>query len=502
MLVIDVELLDGTIRASGTDDLAGTGWSTNGEWPPSPARLLSALVAADGTGSRCRVSTGRGLALLESSPPPTIVCSGPEEITHNVIVPRFVVRDERLKSTMHDYPARKGEEVRPGVRMCPRSPLLSYVWPEVEPDQDEIADLEVRAARVPYFGCADSPARVCVRTAGVVGEDAWEPLTPAEQRHSRRDVVLPVPYEGFVADLDAQYAQFSAGAFVRRAWITGDTRTYRHTSTVMAPSAPSPTTSLWYRMANGAVSGRHVLPLAEALRSTAMSRYDDVVRNGDGRLPPVLTGHGFSPGEKHDQVLFIALPDAGYRYSDGRIHGMAIVVPVQEQALHRDLRRALGTALALNLPGGRHVELASYGGEGERPAKGPGGARPPFAAAPRRWEQAARRFVSVTPVVQERFRRGGPTLADVGRWCEHAGLPAPVDARWSRHPLTGGAADLRPGEVHRNGRPQRPYLHVELRFDVDVQGPVVIGSGRSWGLGLLAPVTTAAMVGRGEADDA
>lgn len=490
MLAVDVELLDGTIRASGADDLAGTGSSTSGEWPPSPARLLSALVAADGTGDRCTVSTGRGLALLESAQPPTIFCSGPADVLHNVLASRFVVRDERLKMTMQDYPARSGEEVRPGVRMSPRSPLLSYVWPDVEPDQDEIEDLEARAARVPYFGCADSPARVRIRTSGTASGDAWGPVAPATSRRSRHDVGLPVPYEGFVADLDAQYAQFSAGAFVRRAWIAGEFCTYRHASTAMARSVATPTVSLWFRVVNGAVSGRHVLRMTEALRNTAMSRYDEVVRQGDGQLPRVLTGHGFAPGEDHDQVLFVALPDAGFQHSDGRVHGMAVVVPDQEPRLHAELRRALGTTPALNLPGGRHVELVAYGGEAERSSTATSTGRGPFAASPRRWEQAARRFVSVTPAVQERFRRGGPTLADAGQWCRHAGLPAPVDVRWSRHPGIRGAADLRPDEVHRDGRPQRPYTHLELRFDVDVEGPVVIGAGRSWGLGLLAPVSS------------
>ena len=47
MLAIAVEFLHGTFRGD-PDGTANTGRLQRGEWPPSPARLLAALVAADG----------------------------------------------------------------------------------------------------------------------------------------------------------------------------------------------------------------------------------------------------------------------------------------------------------------------------------------------------------------------------------------------------------------------------------------------------------------------
>ena len=49
VLAIEVELLHGTFRGD-PDGTANTGGLTRGEWPPAPARLFSAMVAADGTG--------------------------------------------------------------------------------------------------------------------------------------------------------------------------------------------------------------------------------------------------------------------------------------------------------------------------------------------------------------------------------------------------------------------------------------------------------------------
>ena len=66
MLAISVELLHGTFRGD-PNGTANTGRLTRGEWPPSPARLFAALVAADGTRQKCRVTDGAELAWFEAA---------------------------------------------------------------------------------------------------------------------------------------------------------------------------------------------------------------------------------------------------------------------------------------------------------------------------------------------------------------------------------------------------------------------------------------------------
>ena len=65
-LTIHVEFLHGTYRAD-PEGLAHTGQLTSGEWPPSPMRVFAALIAADGTGERCRFTDGTELEFLEGS---------------------------------------------------------------------------------------------------------------------------------------------------------------------------------------------------------------------------------------------------------------------------------------------------------------------------------------------------------------------------------------------------------------------------------------------------
>ena len=111
MLVIDVELLHGTIRAGSPDDLALTGHDDPGEWPPSPARLFAALVAA-GTRERWAFSDGSELSELEAAGSPEIRCDGSGDVAVSALVERFVVTNDRATGTSQGYPARTSRRPR------------------------------------------------------------------------------------------------------------------------------------------------------------------------------------------------------------------------------------------------------------------------------------------------------------------------------------------------------------------------------------------------------
>ena len=154
MLVITVDLLHETIRES-ADALAQTG----GEWPPSPARVFSALVAGGGHDVH---APDPALRVLESAPPPVIRADPGGDVLISQLQDRYVVVDKTAGVGVQNYPARTAEPVRPGVRLAPRNPLVAYLWLDVELDAGQMSSLKARAARVGYLGCADSPARVRV----------------------------------------------------------------------------------------------------------------------------------------------------------------------------------------------------------------------------------------------------------------------------------------------------------------------------------------------------
>ena len=464
MLTIKVELLQGTYRAD-SDGTANTASLTRGEWPPAPSRLLAALVAADGTRDRCRVTDGSELEWFERLPPPDIHAH--PQPWHQVLQPRYVVfhKGNAEQSTHQEYVGRRGMQVRPGVRVSPRRPCITYEWDAEVPLR--IADaLRQRAARVGYLGTADSPVRLHVRA----GMPEAEPVEDVFQPDAGGTLDVNVPAAGDVRILDAMYDQWvDHGARVARAQFPA----LRHQVRYRSPVTPAPDdigmVAAWLRLGTP-VAGRRITPITTLFKQAVLSRHQAI----HGEPPSLLHGHGFN-GKGYELARFIALPDVGFRRSRGRIHGLALWLPPGCDTVMR--RRIRDAAYAVRRLAGRGIDVTVVPHDNEMR---------PRAANPGRWTRSAHCWVTAFPALHE--RRGGLDLHEVSRWCRHAGLPAPVRFRSARSPLVHGAVDLAPVEVNRPGRTGLRYSHIALRFSEPVRGPVVIGAGRQRGLGLCVPV--------------
>ena len=473
MLAIHVRFLHGVVRAGSHNDNAFTGLEDEGEWPPSPARLFSALVAAAGTGSRSVIGDDSELELLESADPPQIVADRDSDVLRSHLVERFVVVDERhtdnktgTTRAVQEYVARSAAKVRPGTRMAPKTPEMTYMWPELTPTRKQLESIAARAARVGYLGCSDSP--VALRVTCEANPESEGRLWVAEGAGQH---ALPVPYPGFRQALDAAYEQWLKGP-MRRAWIP--TRLARYAAPgELTATAPSPPQVFWMLL-EPAVSGRFALAVTQTLRAATLDLYERIV----GEEPPaVLHGHGFDrSGRNHAQ--FLALPDVGSKHSSGRLHGAAVWLPSETpDATVANVRSALAHLRELCRPGWFSVGVRPHGGE-----------QRPWSASPLRWSRASRRWVSALPAVHERWSDSGPDRAEVERWFRHAGFDCSVvDSRNSYAPLLSGAVRLRPEQVHREGRSRHPYSFFEVELDREIAGPVVIGRGRPFGMGLMAP---------------
>ena len=464
MLAISVEFLHGTFRGD-PDGTAVTGELTRGEWPPSPARLFAALVAADGTRQASRVTDGHELIWLEGLPAPAIHAH--PESCHQKLQPRFVVaqRGGPAKKTHHEYLAREGALHRPGVRVAPRNPLVVYRWNVEPPNEGTLGSLERRAARVGYLGASDSPVRVRVVTEMPRGAVS-EVFVPDPEG----DIHIRIPRPGDVDGLDRMYdAWRERGASVTRSQFPA----LLHWATYRSPGGHELTDRgevvAWLRL-RPAVSGRRISEVTALFKAAVLDRHQRI----HGQPPAVLHGHGFARSG-YDLARYLALPDAGYPRSRGRIHGLALWLPPGSDRVQR--RKARDAAVAINALVGRGIEVSvEPRGDEERP----------WAANPRRWRGPSSTWVTAFPVIHE--RRGVPGLPEAARWCRHAGLPDPVAFRSCRTPLLRGAVDLAPVEVNRPGRPALPYSHAEFRFAEPVAGPVVVGAGRQRGFGLCVPV--------------
>ena len=383
--------------------------------------------------------------------------------------PRYVVEHKGSpeKSTHQEYLGRKGTPVRPGVRVTPRYPEVAYSW-DTDAPSDLIEALRRRAARVGYLGTADSPVRMRVATS-MPALSVGEVFVP----DADGDVEISVPEAGDLRILDAMYDQWvERGASVARAQFPALRHQVRYRSPLAMVPEDNGSVVAWLLL-DRAISGRRLTPLTALLKEAILSRHQMM----HGEPPAVLHGHGIN-GNGYDLARFLALPDVGYPRSRGRIHGMALWLPPGCDAVVR--QRARDAAFTVRSLTGRGLDVSVIPRDNEPR---------PHAANPARWTRSARCWVTAFPALHE--RRGRLDLAQVSRWCEHAGLPAPARFRSARSPLVRGAVDLAPVEVNRPGRPGLPYSHVKLWFEEPVAGPVVIGAGRQRGLGLCVPVDDA-----------
>ena len=334
MLAISVEFLHGTFRGD-PDGTAVTGGLTRGEWPPSPARLFAALVAADGTRQASRVTDGHELVWLEGLPAPAIHAQS--EPCHQVLQQRFVVaHGGRSDKTHHEYVAREGALHRPGVRVAPSNPLVVYRWNVEPPDEETLDSIRRRAARVGYLGAADSPARVRVSTempCGAVGE-VFIP-------DSKGDIRISVPRPGHVGVLDRMYdAWQERGASMTRSQFPA----LLHWATYRSPGVGDVTDRgkvvAWLRL-HPAVSGRRIAGVTALFKEAVLSRHQRM----HGEPPGILHGHGFMRSG-YELARYLALPDVGYPRSRGRIHGLALWLPPGSDRAQR--QRARDAAIAID----------------------------------------------------------------------------------------------------------------------------------------------------------
>jgi CRISPR-associated protein Csb2 len=126
-----------------------------------------------------------------------------------------------------------------------------------------------------------------------------------------------------------------------------------------------------------------------------------------------------------------------------------------------------------------------------------------WSLSPELWCHAATRFITATPIALDknpgnlRSNRDGAARKaaleaqqSIGDACLRVVGVRPVAVEVSLAPLLPGAQHVRaflpwPG---RPGRTPRVRVHADIRFEERVHGPLLLGAGRFFGLGLCLPV--------------
>ena len=209
--------------------------------------------------------------------------------------------------------------------------------------------------------------------------------------------------------------------------------------------------------------------------------------------PEWFSGHrpdGKATSEPH--LALAPLPFVGSEHADGRILGVAVVLPAKlerqeaERCLEPLLRDSLtGLPCEHRLFGGRWLDIGIDLETRERP---------PMNLNLYTWTRPSRVWATVTPVVLNRhfdgadkWERAAESVKDA---CLHIGLPRPREVFLHPVSLVEGVPHARdfPQVEHKNAGGRRSHGHAVIVFDEPVRGPVLVGAGRFRGYGLCRPM--------------
>jgi CRISPR-associated protein Csb2 len=215
-------------------------------------------------------------------------------------------------------------------------------------------------------------------------------------------------------------------------------------------------------------------PIESSNKLTKRLREAFLARAGEGKpLSSVLSGHDGDKPSAVPHVAFVALPNVGGEHSDGRLMGLAVVLPVViGKADRRTALRACASIESINLGeqlGEWKVEIANFDVT-QRTLKTD------------TWMKPARRWQTVTPILLDRFpKKNLSSVHLLAIACARAGFPEPVRCSYGQYSDLKGVAPVPAFE------PSRWAVHATLEFNVPVGGPVLIGAGRFLGMGLMKP---------------
>jgi len=379
-------------------------------------------------------------------------------------------------------------QVRTFPVVLPETPTFAFLWPKAEPSPHRIA-LERLCARVTRLGHSSS----LVRCTLVDGE-----LSPTLVPCDEGDVVLRVVGPG---QLDRLCQVFEHHQGVQSRVLPARPQRYRlainlTATTQRAESVFSADWVIFERVGGSRPLASRTTDLARALRGAMIELH------GSRTLPETISGHAESGPTEQPHVAFVPLPFVGHDHADGAIMGCALILP---QAFPKRDREVLLRLVAkwekersdergnLTLAGGTlpplHVRRVDVSAKA--------------ALDSARWCRASTRFITATPIALD--KNPGNLRSNQDGTAYKAALEAqksisdaclcivgvrPSSVEVSLAPLLSGAQHVRdflpwPG---RPGRSPRVRVHADICFDAPVRGPLLLGAGRYFGLGLCLPV--------------
>lgn len=468
-VVLQFELVRGLYEAGSGTDRAPS------EWPPHPARVFNALVSVSET------DDDRGaLRWLEAQAAPIVHAS--DRVIRCGGRTSYVPTNRVEPSNSYgSFPARKALGPVSWNAYSPAEPVVAFEWEGDCPDpvRETLAEL---VARVPYLGRSTSPVVGAVTDVARPGLARFRPTDDP----SGLGTSLDVPAEGYLERLTEAYDD------QRHAWEV-PRRSVTYTSapvSVPTDAATSPYSErgmivlgIDRRLAPG-----HVVAVTSRLREAIEAHLDGG--------PVVLRGlrpRHLRSAEEQDleqprhQVIVAALPfvDVKHKDASGQVLGLAVLLP---DSIAQEDRVSVLRGLAETVRSERGLLLGKLGR-----LQLDASVQPQETLRTRRWCRASHEWVSALPISANRHHRklGVDVIErDLLRSCRDLDLPEPEYVEVSRGPMIPGAKTIAPRlRVRHPGAAATASYHARVRFAEPVRGPIVLGSMRRYGLGLMLPVS-------------
>ncbi|WP_280554641.1 type I-U CRISPR-associated protein Csb2 [Halomonas sp. 25-S5] len=476
------------------------------EWPPSPWRLLRALIA----------TWHRKADSLEY----------PEDLLRGLIdslsasLPVYRLPPAVRAHTRHYMPMREGGRDKNTmifdafVRLPPESDVV-VAWFELDLPDDQTALLDILLRDMGFLGRAESWVEACrqpdwsgepnCRPAEIaVDADTGEitdpirlivPLTNSAYRDWRKARLAEIPPkakgkavarlrktlpEHLLDSLRLDTADIQAAGWSRPpgARFVTYQRPYDCFTPTSTPGKPAATMRRSVTTVSFALLGKPLPRLEDAVRIGELMRMATMSRAkrsfGEEAVPKELTGHDMPAGNRHGHAFYLPEDVDG----DGHIDHLLVHAPagLSRQALH-----ALDAVTRVWSRDGAEwqVVLEGYGVPAELHQS--------------RYNGAGTDWVSVTPYLHPWHRKKHLDVqAQIRRECRERGLPEPIEITLIPDVQVGNS---RRRSVHfhrfrsRRGltQPDTRGQFCRLTFPEPVTGPLALGFGCHFGLGVFTP---------------
>lgn len=360
------------------------------EWPPHPARLFSAMVAAWVDAEKPNLPERAALEWLETLPPPSIAASDAiprTVVSHFVpvndpsIIPRkwyeqrankvsdltsdelqrelSISGDEITKkaartqreitklrdvenqvlntgttnpsSALEMFPEYRGKQERFFPSTTPDEPRVTYIW-NIKPQDNILKAFDRLLKRVTRLGHSSS-----LVSCRIVTETPEPNRIPNDEGESMRAFQT-----GQLKDLEKRHAYHMGTKPRSLPYIDVSYRTLRDTDSSKSLQTHMPNTAGEWIVFEFSHESRNFPPTKIVELTTAM--HAAILHYAEQPIPEEISGHRMDGSPTIiPHVSFLPLPNIGFEHSDGRILGIAVSLPnVLKKSSRRAVLQAIG----------------------------------------------------------------------------------------------------------------------------------------------------------------